>query len=746
MYILGNIIVFITGIIGFIVSIMFIVACFRISVLRAILLFVPLVNIVVMISFLISNWDELKDLFFISLGLGVVQGVGTVMVLTSMPPVDLDPQDQKPRYADTAKETQPPPRSNDSNSWSTPRPKPRDTTPPPPPDDPIFEPGTLAEGVSDASIPSGVWPTFTLPDLDVSNDKKLNLHGYELAVPDIFRIQNVLPIDQGNGTQWQIFGGMLDNGRPVEMTVRVKSLEQQADGRVFTPSWSEMLGRASVSRSNYAVEYGRIGGIPFARCTDKLVRTGQGVGRVLYLGQLAPENPQQLEIEFATVPEGLGPSYAMMCEAVVRSLTRSELEMMPAPASSASLSNLLTKRSATESAPADWQIRGPFAFALGAQSPITFSRWSRDATAWTTSARVGGASDIGIQIRMHLDANIPDDRIRPIALQGPMRTDDVVNAFGGEAQYVKLWNDAVFARIEHKPQPRRDAVYNTVSYHGYLNQYRVDIEVTNRNDSDITMARLQEALLSSRLATVPQLAAATEQTDWLKELLAEDQPPFLVAGGVDATQALLLDERGGVAVSPQFDPKTQRMFEVFPPIQDIETLAKYEQWTSADENNEHLGDAETLDGDLEIRPIKELRESHRPKQLSWQARTKEGSVGMTVHIETLSQTDADLETPIIDRDNKIRFRLGRRIIQPSRTPEITYRELRNLRVWRINVPPSDRQSIARCHYLALVPGQMIVISTSYLSDRPEQLDAFDASVATLVYRNGDALKQDAGEE
>ena len=168
-------------------------------------------------------------------------------------------------------------------------------------------------------------------------------------------------------------------------------------------------------------------------------------------------------------------------------------------------------------------------------------------------------------------------------------------------------------------------------------------------------------------------------------------------------------------------------------------LAEYEQWISTADHDELLGNVEKL-SELEIRPIKELRAAHHAKQLSWQAKTKAGTVGMTVHVEALKEADHTIQTPIVEESSRIRIRLGRRLIQPSQTPDIAYRELRNVRVWRVNVPANARQKVARCHYLAIVPGKMIVISATYLVDRPEQLDAFDASVATLVYREGESLK------
>ena len=59
------------------------------------------------------------------------------------------------------------------------------------------------------------------------------------------------------------------------------------------------------------------------------------------------------------------------------------------------------------------------------------------------------------------------------------------------------------------------------------------------------------------------------------------------------------------------------------PLADDELLAGYEQWDDKEDLASHLGGVEKLD-EIEIRPIKELRSSHHPKQLEWQARTNDG--------------------------------------------------------------------------------------------------------------------------
>lgn len=725
--------------------------------LNLVVLILALVSPVFHILLLVKFWDQLRSLFFVQLLVGFLSIIPSAVVGAEMAEraQEMAAQEQaeeqqriEEEYAAaneqhrSAQERRE--RELHNQRLDAQRDRNRDTTPPPRPDEPIFEPDQLVAGLSSPSASVDVWPVLTVPELDLSNSEKLDLHGYELSIPETYKIDRVEPLPQTGGMQWWITGGLFDNGRPVEIKVTVATLPEKDDGRVYAPSWSELLGQAGVSRANHKIEYGRLGQMPFVRCANALVKSGHGVGKVRYLGLPSPENPQRIEIEFATDPAGFGRAHALTCEAIARSLTRSDRVMMPGLglADVAGVSSKLTPPTTAGTASSDWQVRGPFALAISDHANASCSRWSPDGQGWRTTAQFSGANATGIDIRLQPDDDISVDRVRPIALQGPLRNDGVACAYGGEASYVKLWNDAVFTRIEHTLEQHGDSAgYQRVTYHGYLNQHRVDIQITNRDDSAITMAELEDTLLRSRLATPPEMAEQTDQADWLKELLSPDQPAFIVAGGVDATRALLLDERGGVAVSPQYDPMTQRMFQVFPSIDDATILENYEQWTSAEDSDELLGAKETL-GEIQIQPIAELRASHRAKQLSWQTKTKSGTVGMTVHLEALKEADREIQTPVVEVAGRLRVRLGRRVIQPSQTPEVTYREMQNLRIWKINVPASARQKIARCHYLAIVPDNMIVISTSYHADRPEQLEAFDASVATLVYKGGEALKRE----
>ncbi|MEO0477118.1 MAG: hypothetical protein AAF085_14280, partial [Planctomycetota bacterium] len=362
---------------------------------------------------------------------------------------------------------------------------------PPPPDEPIFEDGTLVKGMASPGADLLDWMDFVSPDVGESLVKTVDMHGYELTVPDVYRVLDAQPIEQGRGMQWRIVGGHYDNGSPVQIKVSLTPLPQQIDGQVIEPSWSEVLGRANVSRSGYSVEYGLVGGIRFARCADKLVRSGHGIGKVRYLGQPSPENPQQIEIEFATNPAGYGRSHALMCEAIVRSMKRVGRVMMPTSADAQVTPAELVGDPAAGLPSSSWLVRGPFAFAVGEQAGVSFSAWARDGSAWTTAARFQNGRDAGIEIRLQPDLEIPEDRVRPIALQGPVRLDAAACAFGGDAQYVRLWGDAPYARIEHTPQPRQSGGSNRrVTYHGYLNDYRVDIAVTNSDTSEMTLAQV----------------------------------------------------------------------------------------------------------------------------------------------------------------------------------------------------------------------------------------------------------------
>ena len=708
--------------------------------------FVPFIGPILGLILLVRCWSEVKWFFLASIPTSLMIGAGAVMIgMGADPPPDprlagIDPYGRTvvaPAPASPSSRS-----SNPSRSYTSPSRKPAPAPPPPRPLEPIFKPNELTAGVLRASSFSDFLPPFDPPDIGLTDTKALKMQGYEIQVPKDYKIDRVT--QSGDGTEWHVVGGQVGNEPAVKFKVRVIAIRQEADGQVFIPSWSEFIGQSGIDRSKYRVEYGSINDIPFARCTDEFVRSGHGTGSVRYLGMAAPTSPQRLEIEFQTDPNGYGRSYALMCEAFARSLTRGERVMMPTPKDKQAIPTMLAQSSSpasTEADPAATQLAGPIAFAIDQRSrSVSFSGWSLDGHTWKSTGRLGGADDVTIQVALHPASYIPEDRVRPVALKGPMQTDGVACAYGADAKYVRLWNDEVFARIEHHPEPRGSAqTFRKITYHGYLSQNHIDITLTTQDQSGVSLSELDHYLATSRLAYVTEIAENTGMASWLQEVLAEDQPSFYLANGVDLTQALSLDEQGSVTVSPQYDATAHRMYDVYPTIDDPEILAAYEQWTANAEAESHLSSAEKLD-EIEICPLKDLRPSHRSKQMIWQTQTPAGTVGMTVHVEDLRPSDHDLKTPIAKSSSgRVQVRLGRRIIQPSQTPEITYNELRNLRVWRVKLVPNARQEIARCHYLAMLPGKMLVVSTSYHANRPEQLDAFDASVATLMYQEGAKL-------
>jgi hypothetical protein len=762
------------GLTMFALSLMYLVACWRISPSLTLMTFIPIVGIIPAIQLLITGWHELKGLilaqfvvgflffgssFLAIAGLDLPQGQGSGQDLAAyqrqqqqqrieMMQRDFDRERQRrdqyrtrpnismPRYNS-------PFGNNNHNNDYTPEPP-----PPPPPPNPVFKPGDLPAGQSSPSGSPEAWAAFEAPDVGLSETKRIDMHGYTLAIPADYEVADVRPIARGNGTQWRIVDGQASGGAAsVDLAFRVIPVAHSIEGQVYAPTWTELLGQSSVTRDQYAVQYGTIGDVPFARCADEQVALGHATGSVRYLSMPIADQPQRIEISFKTDPNEYGPSFALMCEAIARSMRRSHREMLPMPQNLDAIPKTLSGRTPLDRPGAgepEPSVRGPFVFSLDSSARGTFDSWSQRGDAWQTQARLGSSGDASIRVAMQPVLFVPIDGIPAVAASGPRRTDHVICAFGGDASYVRLWNDAVFVRLEHAPQPSSDGgVSNKISYHGYLGQQRVDIELYKSNRSSISMNQLEHAIQNTRLATPPEMLEAARQSGWLKEILAEDQPSFTIANGVDAKEALLLDKFGRVTLSPQYDPETMQLFTVYPEIgeDDQRLLADYKQWTSDPKLEEHLGKAERKDG-FSIRPIAELNPDHEGRQLAWQTRTKAGTVGMTIHVDPLRTADRELLTPIRTASNgRIQICMGRKTLRPSQTPDITYRDVKNIRIWRINVPPSARQEIARCHYVALLPEDAIVISTSYHANRPEQLAAFDASVATLVYQDGKALKR-----
>lgn len=544
------------------------------------------------------------------------------------------------------------------------------------------------------------------------------------------------------GTEWQVVGPKVQ-GRDVELTVRLLPLGLRADGQVLEPKWGEVMAAAGVTGSRYDVEFGRIGDIPFARCADRDVASGRAVGRVLYLGKLSPRAPRRLEITYTTHPKA--PEQALVCEQIARSLVRMEPVLMPPAGEPDSIPDGLAPPARPRPGETH-KVCGPWAFF---PDDDLRTRFTKNGSAWEGQVSYSGVTDASISLTLEPELG---DGVggRPVVLQGPVEVDaggidtaSAIYAFGGETSHTRLWDDEVFVRIDHGGSPQGSrGTRRRITYHGTLGGYRVDIELTSRDGNGLTIAQLEYTLQQARLATAQELIDARTQTDWAKHLLEPGQAAFPLDGGIQAAQALVLDDAGRVALSPQYDPEAGQLFTAYPAV-DPEVLAGYEQWDS-EEMDVFLGPIERLEG-FEIRPVNELGRDHEPRRLSWTTRTEAGRLGMTMHTEPLRPTDGDLLTPILDAGttDRISFRLGRRTIRPSDPPEVTYRELRNLRVWRVKMAPVARQELARCHYLAIVPGHMLVISVTYRADTPEQLDAFDASVATLVYQDGQTLEPDS---
>jgi hypothetical protein len=163
-------------------------------------------------------------------------------------------------------------------------------------------------------------------------------------------------------------------------------------------------------------------------------------------------------------------------------------------------------------------------------------------------------------------------------------------------------------------------------------------------------------------------------------------------------------------------------------------LAGYEPWELTDTYERFLGETHRV-GAFTLRATTEFAfEGQNARGASWGATAGKRGVGLEMQIDRLYPRDAQLRSPVLeDFADYQEFRIGRRTVRAAGEAEVRYRDSHGLLIWRIALPANEGSQLATCHYVAIVEGQMVVLTARYDKDKPGQLVAFDTIAGTLVY-------------
>ncbi|HSG73143.1 MAG TPA: hypothetical protein VLA12_22200, partial [Planctomycetaceae bacterium] len=199
-----------------------------------------------------------------------------------------------------------------------------------------------------------------------------------------------------------------------------------------------------------------------------------------------------------------------------------------------------------------------------------------------------------------------------------------LHTFGRPVTYHRLWNNEVFARVDHGELLTRvgDKPAGLVSYYGLIGDYWTRIRLIHTED-DLRdkLAVLEEMLLGTRLATVDEFIDKHRYEDWLVRIMTDEKDhPLTLHNGVNL--------------------KTVRDAEIpgldNPPSENdapdgLEPVEGYEQWQAHEEVEQYLGGSESF-GRFAFKPLKDLRASAKndERYAEYFARTDAGKVGLSL--------------------------------------------------------------------------------------------------------------------
>lgn len=625
-----------------------------------------------------------------------------------------------------------------------------------------------------APVGRDAWPTFIQPPtVNLDGVLPFAFDGYELDILAGYEVK-AMRRDPKTGIRTLVIA--LENQADLEhppLEVYLAPQDRMYNGIPEKDDWDDKLDVFDPVILSRVYEFGLIDGHEFARIPPDAWHLQAQDTRYYYVSQML-DAPYWVGMSISSAMQS--PAGILECEAMARSLRR-----LPASTAIPILKNLppstTAKSDAQGIAGTAWHVNGVFAF------PKEISKTFRAevdhenddflSLSWTKEGS-------GIFIEMYPKESSDEAGIR-VQKEGPELiharpdrgkegfTGKTVGAFGRDVRYEKLWNDEPFVRVDHGPILFvQGKLYSEVAYYGWLGEYWVKARLRGREDSDITLGQLEAMLRQMRLAHPIEVGKGRDFEKWAGHFVSSStvRQKMPLAGGVtlgdafdrDRNKQIVPDEKidpyGGlepaVFAGTTLPPKDEPDVVVKPPAEPepelppgLEPVEGFERWTVVDAAEQYLGSTQSFGG-FRFKPLKDLRASakNNDRYAEWFARTDSGKLGLTLKFEKLPPGQEPIKVPMtIDpASGKVTLQLGRRTLTPDEAPDVTYHDTDEIRIWRILMPQAGGSPLRRCYYVAAVTDGHLIIAADFERDKTVQLQAMDASVASLIDARPDPVE------
>ena len=610
-----------------------------------------------------------------------------------------------------------------------------------------------------------LWPRFIQPPtVDLSGAQSVTFFGYEM---DILKGYEVKAMYRDPETRIRTLVIAREGGQDLEHPPLKVYLVPHTRLRKGLPQKGRFYRLVDIFdplRPDPYCEFGLIGDQQFARISpDAWHLQAQGT-RYYYVSKM-PDTLYWVGISISSAMQS--PGAILECEAMARSLRR-------VPAIAATIPKEITP-GATAQSDAEtvrkhpWKVLGVFAYpeAFGESLHASIDHGNEGFLSMNLSHDGEGLyfelhpKWSGLEAGFRVQADGPEKASATPATGHEGFTERAVSAFGRELRYDRLWNDEVFVRVDRGPTILLNGeVYNEIAYCGWLGQAWAEIRLRWREGSGVTLDDLESKLRAIRLAYPIEVIGGPDFEKWADHWVGNwrRQQGLPLAGGTTIRKAFVRQGTSGIIVSASIDPYGGLDPEVFaqsdspgpglpqvvvdpPGEQDpelppgMEPVVGYQRWTTVEEAEQYLGNTERF-VHFSFKPLKDLRASAKntDRYAEWFARTGSGKVGMTLKYEKVPSDQAPIKTPLVTdpETGKQTLVLGRRVLKLKGTPDVTYRDGNGLRIWRVLMPQAGGSPVRRCYYLVSIKGANLVIAADYERGEKLQLQAMDASIATLV--------------
>lgn len=574
----------------------------------------------------------------------------------------------------------------------------------------------------------------------VSGGRTLNLNGCLLQVPPGCTVESVSHPTFNRSVEAVILVRGIDNA---QLKVRVEPLDPSRLDRRQRRFEEVRRDLASHAARVDQTEYGWLGGLVAMRVEEYPMPTGE----VLFYAEQHDDSPVAITVSYSYSSRSPGATETL--EAVARSLVVPDDQPAVALDDPAVLTQAPAESELREGPTTRWGVpigwKTSYLLALPQYEALT-TYAHREHASYNIAGLDGTGGSSGnddIKIYMYPLAELPPvaHRVAYIgAFEHDKPQDPFISAPGASVSYHRLWADQVFVRLDRGLQQRNphgdSAPVNRVTYAGYLGGFLVKIDLFDSVGSNMSIAELEDLLLSVRLQTAEEavrtITQSSELTGWLEAGIV-DLP--LQGGTYTSTHTdwpdwftppnTVPDSGGGV-------PGVPADAAVYPELPEAQ-LAPYGIWDIDPAAAEHLArEPVELDG-FALRPLAALRLSEESRRgLRWSVAGGMSGVGMTMQLDVLDDETRRHLIPVLEETlGRQSFQIGNRVIRSRGGAEVTYREQSGIRVWRILMPSVGDHEAQTCYYIARTPTEAVVLRVRFNPTKPEQLHAFDAAAATL---------------